>query len=304
MNKYIIAVKLALGALVSWWSGIPYTITQVTTNKPSQELIVQLKQFESSFSYPFSATEQFTIEHGHNGDYFAFFKRLGEPSYFIATNTQDKNTIAAACCCILRKVPTRIGTDLPAWYLCDLKVAPEYQGQHLPVYIAQKIGLWRFLQCPRGYGICMNPVYGEPKAARIFKKHGPIKGLQTQTLNLYTLTAAQVRQYLPALKASLVKHGYMQQEQYLSCVSTTGAKDYIIFDTNTKSSRSWELLHLRPSTQYLLPQEHATHMICAVDNTTLDGDFKKLLGKPSSTAQIVSYGMDDIDFNFITSDQI
>jgi hypothetical protein len=51
-------------------------------------------------------------------------------------------------------------------------------------------------------------------------------------------------------------------------------------------------------------QENFTHMISAVKGTNLDMSFKKLLGDPSSSAQIVSYGMDAFDFNYITSNQI
>jgi hypothetical protein len=46
-------------------------------------------------------------------------------------------------------------------------------------------GFWRFMQCPRGFAICMNPPEGDPKAASLFKKHGPISGVDTHILNLY-----------------------------------------------------------------------------------------------------------------------
>jgi len=32
-------------------------------------------------------------------------------------------------------------------------------------------------------------------------------------------------------------------------------------------------------------------MMCSLDGTPLDNDFKRILGAPSSTAQIVGYGM-------------
>jgi len=39
--------------------------------------------------------------------------------------------------------------------------------------------------------ICMNPAVGDPKAASIFKKHGPWE-IDTHVLNLYNLSARQL----------------------------------------------------------------------------------------------------------------
>jgi len=50
--------------------------------------------------------------------------------------------------------------------------------------------------------------------------------------------------------------------------------------------------------------KEATYMLCSVQNTPLDNDLRLILKNPSSTAQIISYGMDNVNFNFLTSDQI
>jgi hypothetical protein len=319
MKNFIIFSKMLLGAIIPFKTN--YDISLLDLNRVTQESIFNLKQFESTFSYPFSDTEQFRIEHGKNGDYFAFFKQLGKPYYFVATCKKDKTItkqvnnksvvinqqageIAAVACSILRTVKTVQGNLKNAWYICDLKVNPKYQGEHLPLIITQKVAAKRFLQCPRGFGICMNPPNAQPKAATIFKKHGPVPGLTTQTLNLYTLTQDQANKLGNDIKISLVKYGYMKDEEELGYKTTAGIKDYQIFDASKNGSRSWQLLHIQRDKTFEKPQKDAVHMICSIEGSSLDNDFKNLLGLPSSTAQIVSYGMSDIDFNFLTTDQI
>ena len=255
------------------------------------------------------------------GDYFAFFKQLGTPYYYIATSKHDKTAtkkinnqditvqqkageIAAAVCWILRTIKDPNGLPLHAWYICDLKVNKKYQGEHLPTMLMKKLGFIRFMQCPRGFAICMNPASGDPRAASIFKKHGPISGIKTQTLNLYSLSHEQAFKYKNAIQESYTRHGFMHKDAPLGILSTSSAKDYVIKNTLTGQTRPWNLVHIKPGLTKYNPQEGATHMICSVEGTPLDTDFKNLLGKPSSTAQILSYGMENVDFNFLTSDQI
>ena len=320
MNNIILFFKFLVGATLGLFSYFTIDIKRVNTKSPDNKFIEQLQQFESSFVYPLSDNEVFTIRHGVSGDYFGFFKQLGEPYYYVAlskknkiikkmvegqetTVTQQAGEIAAAMCGILRTVHDNQGKKIQVWYICDLKVNQKYQGQHLPLTIIKKIALPRFTQCPRGFAICMNPINGDPKAASIFKKHSPISGIKTQTLNLYTLSAKQVRENSDYLKACLMRQSYMSASQHLGCISTSGVKDYEITNTATSKTRSWQLFHLKPMGSQELC-ENGTYMICAVDGTPLDNEFKKVLVKPSSTAQIVSYGMENVDFNFLTSDQI
>jgi hypothetical protein len=108
------------------------------------------------------------------------------------------------------------------------------------------------------------------------------------------------------IKQALVGYGYMRSTQHITFVSTHGSKDYEIKNKKTGTVRPWNLLHIAPGdvqpTQPL--QTDATYMICAVEGSSLDCEFKKIAGVPSSTAQIVSYGMRNVDFNFLTSNQI
>ncbi len=319
MNKGIALILFALATGICAKSD--FKVYLMDRNDPQKSLLHELQQFEEQFAYPFSNTEDFTIKHGIHGDYLAFFKSLGKPYYYIARSKKDKRVIkhindqdievdqkadeiAAVVCCVLRKMPTFNGKTKSAWYICDLKVHQSYQGQHLPLFMVKKIAFWRYMQCSRGFAICMNPATGDPKAASIFKKHGPWN-VDTQVLNLYNLSAHQMEQHRDMLKKILIDHGYMKDHQELLYVSTHGAKDYEITDTISQQKRPWHLLHIQAGDDMQAPlEDDATYMICAVEGTPLDTHFKTLLGAPSSTAQILSYGMKDIDFNCLTSNQI
>ena len=321
MNNISIFSKLLLGATAGLFTHLNVDIQKVPIQSPTAKIITQLQQLESSFIYPFSDNEEFVIKHGINGDYFDFFKQLGKPYYYVATAKKNKTVkktiqgqevlvqqqageIAAAACCILRTLTNDKGKEVQAWYICDLKVNQKYQREHLPLKIIQKVALVRFAQCSRGFAICMNPATGEPKAASIFKKHGPITGINTQTLNLYMLSAQQARDHREHLQACLIHYGYMGKNDQLGCMSTTGAKDYEIINKVTSHAYPWKLFHLKPNSAHFTIEEDSVYMISAVEGTLLDNDFKSMLGIPSSTAQIVSYGMENIDFNFLTSNQI
>ncbi len=326
MIKLILSIALLGNAITCLWNTSGFTISNLHKDSSKEEMFRPLQDFEAEFVYPFSETEEFRIQHGRQGNYFAFFEQLGKPYYYVAFSGKNKEVIkkndgqdtlihqkageiAAAGCCVLREMPTRMGKKINAWYLCDLKVNKKYQGEHLPFIMSKGASFWRHLQCPRGFAICMNPLTGDPKAVSIFKKHGSslaTKYTTIHTLNLYTLSLNQLNEVRGAIAETLVSHGYMKHDQQLITSSTQGVKDYEIFNRETKTKRPWNLLHLTAgdASQDVQELEDATYMICSIEGTPLDTDFKKVLGNPSSTAQVVSYGMEDVDFNCITSNQI
>ncbi len=177
--------------------------------------------------------------------------------------------------------------------------------------MSKKLSLTLFTTCTRGYAICMNPSDNDPKAARVFKKHGSIPWTTIKTLNLYSLTGEEIKKHFDTIQTIFTRHGYLNKKdgEKLVFTSTAGAKDYLIFSTTANAPRPWKLVHLTRGKQHT-PESldnldvQATFMLCSVQNTPLDNDLKVILKNPSSTAQIISYGMDDIDFNFLTSDQI
>ena len=82
----------------------------------------RLQELESAAEYPYGA-DFFRLNHGAN--YFAFFERMGEPLFHIAL---DENRVIACAAGILRTLV--IGNEtIKAWYLCDLKIHPEFRWE-------------------------------------------------------------------------------------------------------------------------------------------------------------------------------
>ncbi len=318
IENFLKVIKVAIKSLLNLSN---YKISHIDMKKIPPDLVEKLKQFEASFSYPFNDQERFRIEHGKNGDYFSFFKSLGKVHYYVVTCKKDEKIItningkkevferkageiAAVGCAVLRKLKTPKGKTIKAWYVCDLKVGQKYQGEHIPVMLAQKAA-WRLFQCPRGYGICMNPAQGQPKAAEIWRKHSPIKGSHTKTFNLYALTEEEVNNHRKPIMAALIENGYLKKNEHLNFTSTNGHKDYQIFGDDEQKTRPWNLLHMTRNgvAENSEPKKDHIHMISAVKGSLLDKSLQ-LITKPASTAQIVSYGMENYDFNRITSSEI
>lgn len=280
-----------------------YNVILLDLNKLPPGFEEKLKAFEAYFSYPFSDTRRFRIEHGKAGDYFAFFKQLGTVRYYAATDKRS-GEIAAVGCGILTMLKTYDGKSTNAWYICDLKVGEKFRGNHLPLMLVQKAA-WRIFQCPRCFCICMNPPQGEPKAAKIWRSHGPISGF-TQIMNFYTLTCDEVLLHENKIETLLREKGYLSGDRHLIFKSTEGMKDYRIFGEDPKSTDSWLLVHAQPGDKTpFIPESGKTYMINAMAGTPLDTGLSALLGKKaSSTAQVVSYGMKNVDFNFLTSNRV
>jgi len=224
--------------------------------------------------------------------------------YYIAT-CKATGEIAAAGCGVLRTLTTYEGRPIKAWYICDLKVGRKFRNQHLPLKLIRNAG-WGIFQAPRGFGICMNPPQGEPKAAKLWRNHGPIAGSSSHTLNLYTLTGEEVVRHRDKIEATLRNAGYMPQDQHLVFETTDGIKDYQIFGDDPGKTHPWKLAHAQPGPKTpFIPEAGKTYMLSAVAGTPLDSMFCTLFGKaPASTAEIVRYGMKNVDFNQITSNQI
>lgn len=319
-KNILLCFSLGFFSLCRWFAPTPYQIAYLSPHQIQPELLTSLQAFEQQFTYPFSAHETFTINHGTNNDYFSFFTSLGQPYFYTITNTKNrtinknnrsvalkKDELAAVGCAIHRTMPTKKGTMVKAWYLCDVKVKPAYQGEHLLSLLAKTISFSLFTTCTRGYAICMNPLDNNPKAAHVFKKHGTIPWTTSQQLNLYSLNAEQLKAHYSTLESIFRKHGYLKQHQGLTLTSTSGKKDYLITHASAEITRPWKLVHLTRGDATTKTQEldnEATYMVCAVNNSPVDTDIAHLIGSYSSSAQIISYGMDDIDFNLLTSDQI
>ncbi len=240
--------------------------------------------------------------------------------------------IAGAVCFVLENIKTPEKGMMEAWHICGLKVDKKYQDELLSLHMMKKAGFKRFWQCPRGYAVWMNkPVAQQASEAlekevnfmkrfrkRVYNVHQSIRGhiksffnqeLRKQTLNFYVLTAELVDQHGDVIQKTLSNLGYLNNDQKLVLKSSNGVKDFLISHKSEDTMRPWNVIHLQRDHKDVLglsTKEHpdATYIICAVDKTALDNNFRTMFGVPRGTAEITSFGMENIDFNFLTSNQI
>jgi hypothetical protein len=298
----------------------------ITEREHFQPGIVAIEQ---SATYPLG-DDFFQLDHGHN--YFAFFDRLGEVNYYAALDNQQVAAVGAG---ILRQIPYRFGETIqPAWYLCDLKVHPQYQHQHLSWRILRHALYPNILRCAQGYAILMNPGDGSPnRLARIFERLSFVKFRLATTLNIYSLDAATMHNLEPLLAAHRGEISYL---------SLRGIKDLRLQSTG----QMLPLLHVQWGASYQIRFHHPpclkegesrgmgegktlrqkkgvvhpdlvsvakgnptpipgyTHMFCAPETDDLSQILTAKQIYPNATASVISHGMDNSDWRFILTSDI
>jgi len=250
-----------------------------------------IEAIEQTAIYPLGQ-DFFQLDHGDN--YFAFFDRLGDVSYFVAL---DGDCVAAVGAGILRKIPDRQG-EVPrlAWYLCDLKVHPDYQRQHLSMRILHHALTTCLGECDRGYTISMNAGDGKPnRLARIYEKFNLLKFRCTAILGIYSIEAEVMRSLEPLL---------IEYRGKISYLSLQGIKDLKL----QSNGKMLPLLHLQwggnISTDIKTPLPGYTHMFCVPRGDTLAIALEKQGILPQATASLVSHGMDNSDWHFVLTSDI
>jgi len=214
----------------------------------------ELQKLESLTEYPFGS-DFFRIDHG--ASYFGFFERLGDPVFHVALRNHQ---VIACLAGVLRRIPVA-GGFVQAWYLCDLKVHPDFRGQRLPTRLFQKNILFNYLRCGRGYAISMNPPDRPNRVIKLAQKFSWLAVQVAGQINLYTLDQDQALKVQPQLSSIVGPVSYL---------SLAEKKDLVMKSSNQRL----KLLHLqhgpfaRP--QFNQPQMNHTHMVCAVAGSRLD----------------------------------
>ncbi len=119
------------------------------------ELGIALEEFEQSFLYPLGPEQRFRISHGR--EYLPFFRAMGEVTLIVA---EQEGEVQGTLVLVRRLIRIRSESgehEEPAYYLCDLKLRPEWRCTPL---LARLIGTARTLieasDCPRCYCVVMN----------------------------------------------------------------------------------------------------------------------------------------------------
>ena len=251
----------------------------------------RVADLEKGTSYPLGA-DRFDIDHGK--DYFAFFTRLGQLHYYVALNGDRVIAVAAA---ILRQISPAGSEKLEtAWYLCDLKVHPEYRGQYIPFKMFVHAFPKLYPLCSRGYAVSMDAGIGCKNRVALMLKRFSLAPMSIATkLGIVSLDCKMMRKVEPILREHL---------GFVSYLSLEGKKDIILQST----ASPMQLLHVQfgPCAQkgHPEPLDGYTHMFCApIDHPLLEVLSYQAI-YPSATATVIHHRMEKWDWRFILTSDI
>lgn len=257
-----------------------------------QKFGARLQELESVAEYPYGA-DFFRLDHG--ADYFAFFARMGEPLFHVAL---DGSRVVACAAGVLRTLVVD-GKTFKAWYLCDLKVHPDFRGRQLTTKLFRKNLLRNYFKCSRGYAISMNPANGANRVVKLLKRLPQIPIEYAGQLNFYSFDQIAAASVQPDLEAELGAISYL---------SLRGKKDLIMQSTNTPLPL-FHIQHGAPAANAEAappsesPSENGTYMICASENGSLDHLLKNKF-PVSATASILAHRLKPQSWDFILTSDI
>lgn len=220
------------------------------TDKNLSQWQSSLKEFEKSFSYPLG-DDSFIISHGEN--YLAFFERMGKAAVYACRNGDQIISVGAG---VIHK---RYG----CWYLCDMKVHPDFRGMKLTQKMFRRNFFFNYLKSQRGFAITMESSDGKKNPIMKIMESLPWTPLkQGPRLVFFYEDAEKTSEALKVLKV-------IRPDAHFS--SLAGIKDLVMKSTG----KPLPVLHLEWGVQrkneaiISLPQKDNLHMWCLPENHEL-----------------------------------
>lgn len=251
----------------------------------------RIVELEKVSTYPLGS-DCFRIDHGP--DYFAFFRRLGILKYYLVEQDGRPAAVGAG---VLRDIPsTPGGRSYRAWYLCDLKVHPEFRGRHLPLRLLGRVFLPNYLRCRRGYAISMDPSDGsQNRVVRLLRRFRWLPFRLETSLNIYFLSFDEMARCRHLLDAALGP---------ISFLSLRDKKDLILESTGMPIP----LLHVQHgmcgSYGTAEPEPGFAHVLCLPEGDPLIAPLKALEVCSIARASVIAHGMPNRDWRFILTSDI
>ena len=264
------------------------------TRSNEAEFGQKVRALESAAVYPLG-NDSFRLDHGVN--YFAFFRRLGELRAYLL---EIDGRVACVASAVLRRVRQADGRTLNAWYMCDLKVAPEFRGHHLPARLLSRVLLPHYLRCPRGFAVTMNPGDGSPnRVVGIMQRFRWLTLQPVGQLLFYVWSESELANIAKILDVEL---GAWRLR------SLSGMKDLILESTR----EPWHLYHIEGSQcseakgGKIVPHAvaGAAHMLCVPRGGLLAKRLDASGCRNSATATIVAHRMKSAVWESLASSEI
>jgi len=248
----------------------------------------RLRALESHMSYPYGL-DSFKIDHGK--DYFAFFNRLGRVFFHAAV---EGDSVVACGCGVLRTFPSP-NAFKHVWYLCDLKVHPNFRNRGIPAMLFRKGLLRNLLLCRRLYTISMNPLSGRNKVLDVIERFPWVPLRQIGTLYFYQLTLQQVQALLPNLSRIVGEE--------IKFIRLSGVKDIVL----ESSKQAIPLFHAQHG-PFASPTATPAHvdgqyMFCCAEDSALHSALARHV-VASASASVLGFRVNKDIFRYILSSDI
>jgi hypothetical protein len=129
-------------------------LIRLSTDEDFKRYSSVMQDFENQFDYPMDGV-RFQIRHGNDKtNYFSFFKRLGDVSYFIL---KDNDKVVGAGTAILKEIIDN-GKRIKYWYIGDFKITESHRGIGLLNKLAYKYFFYHYFQSNSAVAFNMSPI--------------------------------------------------------------------------------------------------------------------------------------------------
>ena len=249
-----------------------------------------LRRLEKEIRYPLGS-DFFYIDHGD--DYFRFFDRLGELSFYIGLN-EDK--VVACAGASLRTLPQSDGSLITTWYLCDLKVSPHFRGEGFLDQVLNLALADCYEVCPKAYAISMNePGSKGSRITRWIKRKTKMPFEEGPALLFFNLEEKDMIQSQEIVEKALGP---------ISFLDVSNEKDILV----GPEGHSMALLHVQHGRKENLglrnPKQGSLHMLCLPEKDPLALELISMGHGVSAEATVLQLSIQNVNWRQILTNEI